>query len=190
MFDPIYEEVTAGLYDLVEKHMSKDDPMYRFFDWLPEDVRPPPGGMETLESLGNLPYQSKSLASLGPEFVYRLLHGTPLIRRDMVKLNTEEDILNSFPPSWMWEEDKRVSAHLFPFTATRPFKLFKIHKISTPLTIIVYYTVNVFTKSCQVVCMFASGDPDALRCWGALLGCACSIRGECPNPFAPSVELE
>ncbi|OQD68308.1 hypothetical protein PENPOL_c003G10715 [Penicillium polonicum] len=106
MFDPIYEEMTAGLHDLVEKHMSKDDPMYPFFDWLPEDVRPPFGGMETLESLKDLPNRSKSLASMGPEFVYRLLHGTPLMQRDMVKLNAEEDVMNSFPPSRLWEEDK------------------------------------------------------------------------------------
>ncbi|CRL26732.1 Lysosome-associated membrane glycoprotein, conserved site [Penicillium camemberti] len=106
MFDPIYKEVTAGLYELVEKHMRKDDSMYQFFDSLPEDVRPPSGGMESLQSLQNLPDRSKSLASMGPEFVYRLLHGTPLIRRDMVKLNAEDDILSSFPPSWLWEEDK------------------------------------------------------------------------------------
>ncbi|CAI7635562.1 unnamed protein product [Penicillium discolor] len=106
MFDPIYKEVTAGLHDLVEKHMRKDDSIYQFFDSLPEDVRPPSGGMETLQSLQNLPGRSKSLASMGPEFVYRLLHGTPLVRRDMVKLNAEDDVLSTFPPSWLWEEDK------------------------------------------------------------------------------------
>ncbi|KAJ5509992.1 hypothetical protein N7453_002095 [Penicillium expansum] len=106
IFDPIYEEVATGLKELVAKHMSKDDSMYQFFDWLPEEVRPPMGGMETLRSLDSLPDRSKSLASMGPEFIYRLLHGTPLVRRDMVKLNAIEDTITSFPPSKLWQENK------------------------------------------------------------------------------------
>lgn len=105
-FDPIYKEMTAGLHDLVEKHMSKDDWQYQYFEYLPADVAPPWGNMETLQSLEDLPYRSKSLASMGPEFVYRLLHETPLIQRDLVMINAMDTVFSSFPPSWLWEEDK------------------------------------------------------------------------------------
>ncbi|OQE20172.1 hypothetical protein PENFLA_c017G06546 [Penicillium flavigenum] len=103
-FDPIYKEMTASLRDLVEKHISKDD--YPCFELLPKDVRPPAGGLETFHSLQNLPDQSKSLASMGPEFVYRLLHETPLMQRDMVILYAMDDIMSSFPLFWLQEEDK------------------------------------------------------------------------------------
>ncbi|KAJ5970172.1 uncharacterized protein N7479_000090 [Penicillium vulpinum] len=109
MFDPIYEDITTGLYDLVEKYRSKDpqDAWQRpYFIFLPEEARLPMGGLESLQSLENLPDQSKSLASMGPEFVYRLLHSTPLIQRDMVILNTKDDIFSSFSGSWLLEEDK------------------------------------------------------------------------------------
>ncbi|KAJ5249680.1 hypothetical protein N7489_000090 [Penicillium chrysogenum] len=103
-FDPIYKEMTASLRDLVEKHISKDD--YPCFELLPEDVRPPAGGLETFHSLQNLPYQSESLASMGPDFVYRLLHGTPLMQRDMVILNSRDGALGCFPLWGLMEEDK------------------------------------------------------------------------------------
>ncbi|CAG8893184.1 unnamed protein product [Penicillium egyptiacum] len=106
MFDPIYKEMTAGLHDLMEEHMNKDDCHYQFFEFLPDEVMPFWGNLETLQSLENLPDRSRSLATMGPESVYRLLHGTPLIRRDMVMLNALEDELSNFPPVWMSEEER------------------------------------------------------------------------------------
>ncbi|KAJ5800565.1 uncharacterized protein N7518_002633 [Penicillium psychrosexuale] len=41
---------------------------------------------------------------MGPEFVYRLLHGTPLIQRDMVISNGMEDLLSSFPNMYVTED--------------------------------------------------------------------------------------
>ncbi|KGO48872.1 hypothetical protein PEX1_102420 [Penicillium expansum] len=104
LFDHIYTEISAGLHDLVEKHMIKDDWQRPYFEFLPEDVQPPWwGGVDNLGHVENIWRFSHSLASMGPEFVYRLLHGTPLIQRDMVMLNGNDDLL-SFPNMYVTED--------------------------------------------------------------------------------------
>ncbi|KAJ6118152.1 hypothetical protein N7471_014029 [Penicillium samsonianum] len=106
MFDHIYKEISAGLHELVEKHMNKDDWQYPYFEFLPQEVQPPWwGGLNHIENIENLWGFSNSLASMGPEFVYRLLHGTPLVQRDMVMLNGN-DLLNSFPGMYVTEENE------------------------------------------------------------------------------------
>ncbi|CAG8895258.1 unnamed protein product [Penicillium egyptiacum] len=108
MFDHIYKEISVGLHDLVEKHMTTD-PEYAwqrpYFELLPDDIMPPWwNGVDRLSNVELIWKFSNSLALLGPDFVYRLLHGTPLIQRDMVMLNGNEDLLRIFPDMYLQEE--------------------------------------------------------------------------------------
>lgn len=105
LFDHIYKEISAGLYELVEKHATRDDWAHDLFVELPEDVQPPWwNGVNRLANVENIWEFSRSLAAMGPEFVYRLLHGTPLIQRDMVILNGNDDVVNCFPGLYISEE--------------------------------------------------------------------------------------
>ncbi|CAI7629971.1 unnamed protein product [Penicillium glandicola] len=108
MFDDIYKEIDVGLHDLMEKHASKDpkDGWQReYFEFLPDDVMPPWwGGIDKLRNVERIWGFSNSMALMGPEFVYRLLHAAPLVQRDMVMLNGEDEILTCFPGMHMPEE--------------------------------------------------------------------------------------
>lgn len=75
----------------------------------PDDVGPPSGAMDSVQGLENFPDQSRSLASMGPEFMYRLLGGTFFIRRDMAQLNAVDDIMSTFPPPSLLDEQKLPS---------------------------------------------------------------------------------
>ncbi|KAJ5592171.1 hypothetical protein N7537_009075 [Penicillium hordei] len=106
LFDHIYKKISAGLYDLVEKHATRVDWARELFEELPEDVQPPWWhGVDKLENVEKIWGFSKSLALMGPEFVYRLLHGTPLIQRDMVMLNGNDELWNSFPGMYITQEN-------------------------------------------------------------------------------------
>ncbi|KXG49250.1 uncharacterized protein PGRI_031200 [Penicillium griseofulvum] len=108
MFDPIYKEMTAGLHELVDKHMSKDIQEWKreYFEFLPEDVMPYWVNIGSLSALEHLSDMSDSLASMGPEFVYRLMHETaPLIRRDMVMCNANDYSNSYFTDYWLNEDD-------------------------------------------------------------------------------------
>lgn len=116
-FLPIYEEMSAGLNDLMEKHADKDDEFRsQYFEYLPSDIQPSLGGfIESLRDLTHLHRFSKSLAALGPEFMYRLLHGTPLGRHDMVMRNalTWGD---AFAGTYLFDEEK--PPFLYPARST------------------------------------------------------------------------
>ncbi|KAJ5050218.1 hypothetical protein NUH16_008758 [Penicillium rubens] len=174
LFEPIYKEMTAGLHDLVEKHKSKDDPLYEFFEFLPEEVMPPWGNLQSLHDLEDLPYRSKSLATMGPDFVYRLLHGTPVIRRDMVMLNALLSELGNFPPVWLEEEQKLPFLYPADRHAVRDYEQFwstlpsieqpnlgwkKLYLLSTPHSLV--ETLE------DVVDM--QGEDGGIWCWGAAI---------------------
>jgi len=88
-YDPIYKEISDGLHDLVKKHGCEDYRYRSYFAHLPQDVRPPLRNIESIRGLEDLPDCTGSLAAIGPEFLYRLLHRTPLLRRDMVLSNAD-----------------------------------------------------------------------------------------------------
>ncbi|KGO74996.1 hypothetical protein PITC_032340 [Penicillium italicum] len=106
LFDDIYKEISTGLYELVEKHATREDWTRELFEELPEDVQPP--WWKGVDKLGNVEKIwgfSNSLASMGPEFVFRILHGMPLIQRDMVMLNGDDELLSSFPNMNLTEDN-------------------------------------------------------------------------------------
>lgn len=85
--DPLYPGVCDNLANLTKEHGLGDD---AWFEELPLDAQPPYWGLlNSLSSLENLAGSTGSLVAIGPNFVYRLLHATPLIRRDMVLSNAD-----------------------------------------------------------------------------------------------------
>ncbi|KAJ5675221.1 uncharacterized protein N7477_005155 [Penicillium maclennaniae] len=85
--DPLYPEVRDSSSKLMKDHGLGDD---AWFEELPLDAQPPYWGLlKSLTSLENLDASTGSLVAIGPNFVYRLLHATPLIRRDMVLSNAD-----------------------------------------------------------------------------------------------------
>ncbi|KAJ5188155.1 hypothetical protein N7491_004480 [Penicillium cf. griseofulvum] len=123
LFDSIYKEMTAGLHDLVDKHMSKDDWQREYFEFLPEDVMPPWVNIDSLSALEHLPDMTDSLASMGPEFIYRLLHETtPLMQRNMVMCNANDYSLNYFRDFWLNEEDLLPSLYPADRYAVQDYK--------------------------------------------------------------------
>jgi hypothetical protein len=174
LFEPIYKEMSASLRDLVEKHMSKDDPLYEFFEFLPEEVMPPWDNLQSLHDLEDLRYRSKSLATMGPDFVYRLLHGTPLIRRDMVMLNASLAELSNFPPVWLEEEQKLPFLYPADRHAVRDYEQFwsTLPSIEQPnlgwkeLYLLPTSQTPVETLE-DVVDM--QGEDGGIWCWGAAI---------------------
>ncbi|KAJ5192147.1 hypothetical protein N7449_008289 [Penicillium cf. viridicatum] len=72
LFDHIYKDISAGLYELVEKHATRVDWARELFEELPEDVQPPWwNGVDKLGNVKKIWGFSRSLAAMGPEFVYR-----------------------------------------------------------------------------------------------------------------------
>ena len=109
MFGHIYTEISDGLHDLVEKYMTKDPEYARqfpCFELLPQEVMPPWwNGIDKLSNVELLWKFDHSLASMGPDFVYRVLHGTPLVRRDMVMINGNDfGQFSQFPDMYLSEE--------------------------------------------------------------------------------------
>lgn len=88
-FDPVYKEITAGLQDLLEKHADKESGLGERFEFLPPEVEPPWwGDIESLDDLECPERFSGPLAAMGPDFMYRMLRGTPLVRRDLIMANS------------------------------------------------------------------------------------------------------
>ncbi|KAJ5770173.1 uncharacterized protein N7511_002224 [Penicillium nucicola] len=83
-----YEEIRQSMAEVVEKYGSKDPGMGQDFECLPPEVQPPLKLLETLKSLEyGLDSSTAALASIGPDFVYRVIYAPPLLRRNMILAN-------------------------------------------------------------------------------------------------------
>jgi hypothetical protein len=82
-YDPIFKKISHDLSEAM-----KDNAKSRFFwDVLSDEECPPAGVVETVDHLRLLPRFTKTLTSLGPDFLYRVLHATPVPQRNMVIAN-------------------------------------------------------------------------------------------------------
>lgn len=70
-------------------HGRKDDDYRDFFMHFPKELQPPYWIIESVRGLETLPDCTGSLAAIRPEFLYRLLHTTPLLRRNMILANAD-----------------------------------------------------------------------------------------------------
>lgn len=82
-YNPISKEISDDLRKLVS-----DTGCFLFWQILPEDQRPPIGcHMETVKELDYFNGYFDVLASIGPRFLYRVLHAERLLRRNTVMTN-------------------------------------------------------------------------------------------------------
>lgn len=89
-FLPVYNVVSEGLRDLVEKHGNPDPRFHDYFEDLPQYLQPPWWHIESVRQLEDLPDRTDALVALGPSFLYRLLHAEPLVQREMVMANASD----------------------------------------------------------------------------------------------------
>ncbi|KAJ5634713.1 hypothetical protein N7528_002555 [Penicillium herquei] len=85
---PISEEVGESLRIFAKEHRPEGQD-YTIFVFLSKDVALPLGrlGFEDEGDIDNFPSKLDSLVSIGPEFLYRVIHATPLERRNLVVRN-------------------------------------------------------------------------------------------------------
>ncbi|KAJ5084662.1 hypothetical protein NUU61_009241 [Penicillium alfredii] len=91
---PLYKEISDGLHDLVKNHGCEDPLYHDYFKYLPEGLRPPIRNIESIRDLDSLATFTGSVVAIGPDFLHRLLHATPLLRRNKVLANA--DFTNAF----------------------------------------------------------------------------------------------
>ncbi|KAJ5174469.1 uncharacterized protein N7482_000346 [Penicillium canariense] len=93
-YDPVYKEITDTLSALIQSAKSSKRECFWFRDVIPKDQYPPNWSVlvDCVDCLEEIPDYTDGLASIGPGFLYRVLHAKPLVRRNMVMAN-----LDSFP---------------------------------------------------------------------------------------------
>jgi hypothetical protein len=85
-YNPISKEISDDLRKLVS-----DTGCFLFWQILPEDQRPPIGcHMEIVKELDHFNRYFDTLASIGPRFLYRVLHAERLLRRNIVMANARD----------------------------------------------------------------------------------------------------
>ncbi|KAJ5580042.1 uncharacterized protein N7459_006027 [Penicillium hispanicum] len=84
---------------------TKYPPLYP--EIIDKDEQPPGAQIECVDDLYQLPRFTEGLASIGPRFLYRVLHATPRIRRDLIFTNASD-----YPWPWIgyqvagsWDEN-------------------------------------------------------------------------------------
>lgn len=83
---PISEEISKDLRKLVN-----DTGCFLFWQILPEDQRPPDGyHLEVVSQLDRFYRYFDKLASIGPSFLYRVIHAERLLQRNMVMANARD----------------------------------------------------------------------------------------------------
>ncbi|KAJ6020874.1 hypothetical protein N7540_006378 [Penicillium herquei] len=80
---PIFDVIANDLRQLI-----KSTPCRYFWEILPEEERVYAANVETERDLDNFPYQYRDMASLGPVFLYRVLHMDRLTQRNAICDNT------------------------------------------------------------------------------------------------------
>ncbi|KAJ5728802.1 uncharacterized protein N7483_003310 [Penicillium malachiteum] len=83
---PISEEVGKSMRNFAKEHRSQWQD-FTIFVSLPRDVASPPLGrlgFEDERDIDDFPSKLDSLVAIGPEFLYRVIHATPLQRRNLV----------------------------------------------------------------------------------------------------------
>jgi hypothetical protein len=97
-YNPVFEKISDGL-----REAMKNEPSRFFWDVLPDDECPPPAIIDTVADLRLLPTYTEVLASLGPDFLYRVLHTTSIPQRNMVIANLNTAYLSPLDgwfPTW------------------------------------------------------------------------------------------
>jgi hypothetical protein len=85
-YDPISKEISNDLRKLVN-----DTGCFLFWQILPEDQHPPVGRhLEIVSQLDPFNLYFDKLTSIGPSFLYRVLHAERLLRRNMVMANARD----------------------------------------------------------------------------------------------------
>lgn len=83
----LYPGVCDSLTNLMGEHGLGD---HNWFEELPQSARPVYCAVfNSLPSLQSLSWSISSLVAVGPDFVYRLLHATPILRHEMVLSNAD-----------------------------------------------------------------------------------------------------
>ncbi|KAJ5610443.1 hypothetical protein N7510_007162 [Penicillium lagena] len=99
-YDPVYKEISDSLNNCG----------VNFFWDLPKDQRPNSVVVERVEDLEILPDCTDTLVSIGPRFLYRVLHADDLRRRNLVMANA-----NTEPETWIGPNCGVSSDYKFPF---------------------------------------------------------------------------
>ncbi|KAJ5348329.1 hypothetical protein MYU51_010827 [Penicillium brevicompactum] len=90
-FPAFYDDIIQSMREIVESSPTSQPGLEGDFEFLPPDIRPPMNpcveSLDGLEGLFSLEQSTKSLAELGPDFLFRILHTSPLSRRDMILTN-------------------------------------------------------------------------------------------------------
>lgn len=83
-----YEPISKEISDDLRKLVNDTAGCFLFWQILPEDQRPPIGcHIEIVSQLDRFDIYFDRLASIGPSFLYRMLHAERLLRRNMVMAN-------------------------------------------------------------------------------------------------------
>lgn len=99
-YDPVHKEISDSLSNCG----------VHCFWHLPEDQRPNSVVIESVDDLKLLPRCTDTLVSIGPRFLYRVLHANTLLRRNMVITNASMD-----PDTWIGLNLSVSADDMFPF---------------------------------------------------------------------------
>ncbi|KAJ5390248.1 uncharacterized protein N7496_001316 [Penicillium cataractarum] len=123
-YDPVFEKVSTGLRDAM-----KNDQGRFFWDVLSDDECPPPAVIDRVEDLPQIPTYAAALTFMGPDFLYRALHSTPIPQRNLVIGNLNRSFFPVFDGNFpIWYEripftdpaDRHYVRHFEQFWSTLP----------------------------------------------------------------------
>lgn len=97
-FPPLYDGIAESMREIADNSPTLQPRLKkRYFEFIPSDVQPPMScrvsSADQLVSMFSRGECSNSLAELGPDFIYRLIHAPFLPRRDMILTNIESRLL-------------------------------------------------------------------------------------------------
>ncbi|KAJ6013814.1 hypothetical protein N7540_008405 [Penicillium herquei] len=125
---PISEEVGESMRNFAKEHRPEGQE-YTIFVFFSSDVAPPLGrlGFEDENDIDHFPSKLDSLVAIGPEFLYRVIHATPLERRDFVVGNATREVhgMNDTfigPNIEVWHDEKLPWTEPADRHAIRDFK--------------------------------------------------------------------
>ncbi|KAJ5174470.1 uncharacterized protein N7482_000347 [Penicillium canariense] len=98
-YGSVFNEISHAL-----RNAMRDTESRFFGDVLPDNECPPSGVVDTVDHLEKLPKYAQSLTSVGPDFLYRVLHAKPLHRRNLViaNLRTYRPLMGCWLLNWVF----------------------------------------------------------------------------------------